>query len=56
MSEQTRPQISERKQTTIGRAALKSPARDLPYGLIICGVAILTAFGFLIALSDGWAP
>jgi hypothetical protein len=44
------------KQTAIGRAALKSPARDLPYGLIICAAAILTVFGILIALLDGWAP
>jgi hypothetical protein len=55
MSEQRRPQISEKKQTAIGRAAFKSLARDLPYGLIICAAAILTVFGILIALLDGWA-
>ena len=55
MSEQRRPQISEEKQTAIGRAAFKSLARDLPYGLIVCAAAILTVFGILIALLDGWA-
>jgi hypothetical protein len=43
------------KQTAIGRAAFKSLARDLPYGLIIFATAILTVFGILIALSDDWA-
>jgi len=56
MSEQTRPQIPEKKQTAIGRAAFKSLARDLPYRLIVCAAAILTVFGILIALSDDWAP
>ena len=56
MSEQSRPQISEKKQTAIGRAVFKSLARDLPYGLIICAAAILTVFGILIALLDDWAP
>jgi hypothetical protein len=37
------------------QAALKSLARDLPYGLIIFATAILTVFGILIALSDDWA-
>jgi hypothetical protein len=52
MSEQSRPQISEKKQTAIGRAAFKSLARELPYGLMIWAAAILTAFGILIALLD----
>jgi hypothetical protein len=55
MSEQRRPQNSEKKQTAIGRAAFKSLARDLPYGLIISAAATLTVFGVLIALLDGWA-
>ena len=55
MSEQRRPQILEKKQTSIGRAAFKSLARDLPYGLIMCAAAILTVFGVLIALLDDWA-
>jgi hypothetical protein len=55
MSEQRRPQISEKKPTAIGRAAFKSLARELPYGAIICAAAILTVFGILIALMDGWA-
>jgi hypothetical protein len=56
MSERRRPQISEKKQTAIGRAAFKGLARDLPYGLIICAAAILTVFGILIAFLDSWAP
>ena len=55
MSEQRRPQNSEKKQAAIGRAAFKSLARELPYGAIICAAAILTVFGILIALMDGWA-
>jgi hypothetical protein len=55
MSEQTRPTISEKKQTAIGRTAFESLARDLPYGLIMCAAAILTVFGVLIALLDDWA-
>jgi hypothetical protein len=55
MSEQRRPQNSEKKQTAIGRAAFKSLARDLPHGLIVCAAAILTVFSILIALLDGWA-
>jgi hypothetical protein len=56
MSEQRRPQISEKKQTAIGRAAFKSLARDLPYGLIVSAAAILTFFGILVALLNDWAP
>jgi hypothetical protein len=56
MSKQSRPQISEKTQTAVGRAAFKSLARDLPYGLIIWAAAILTVFGILIALLDDWAP
>jgi len=56
VSKQSRSQISDKKQTAIGRAAFKSLARDLPYGMIIFATAILTVFGILIALSDGWAP
>jgi hypothetical protein len=55
MSEQRRPQNSEKEQTAIGRAAFKSLPRDLPYGLIISAAATLTVFGVLIALLDGWA-
>ena len=54
MSAQRRPQNSEKKQAAIGRAAFKSLARDLPYGLIISAAATLTVFGILIALLDGW--
>jgi hypothetical protein len=56
MSEQRRPEISEKKQTAVGRAAFESLPRDLPYGLIISAAATLTVFGILIALLDGWAP
>jgi hypothetical protein len=56
MSEQRRSQILEKKQTAIGRAAFKSLARDLPYGLIISFAAILTFFGILVALLNDWAP
>jgi len=56
MSEQRRPQILEKKQTAIGRAAFKSLARDLPYGLIISFAAILTFFGILVALLNDCAP
>jgi hypothetical protein len=54
--EQRRAQISKKKQTAIGRAAFKSLARDLPYGLIVYAAAILTVFGILIAFLDSWAP
>jgi hypothetical protein len=56
MSEQRRPQNSEKKQIAGGWASFKSLPRDLPYGLIISAAATLTAFGVLIALLDGWAP
>jgi hypothetical protein len=56
MSEQRRPQNSEKKQTAIGRAAFKSPARDLPYGLILSFAGILTFFGILVALLNDWVP
>jgi hypothetical protein len=55
MSEQRRPQNSEKKQIAGGRASFKSLPRDLPYGLIISAAATLTVFGILIALLDGWA-
>jgi hypothetical protein len=35
---------------------VKSFPRDIPYGLIMWAAAILTVFGILIALFDGWAP
>jgi hypothetical protein len=56
MSQQRRPQNSEKKQIAGGRASFKSLPRDIPYGLIIWAAAILTVFGILIALLDGWAP
>ena len=56
MSEQRRPQNSEKKQIAGGRTSFKSLPRDIPYGLIIWAAAILTVFGILIALLDGWAP
>ena len=56
MSERRRPQISEKKQTAIGRAAFKSLARDLPYGLILSFAGILTFFGILVALLNDWVP
>jgi len=56
MSEQRRPQNSEKKQIAGGRASFKNLPRDLPYGVIISAAATLTVFGILIALLDGWAP
>ena len=56
MSEQRRPKNSVKKQIAGGRDSFKSLPRDLPYGLIISAAAILTVFGILIALLDGWAP
>lgn len=56
MSEQRRPQNSEKKQIAGGRASFKSLGRDLPYGLIISAAATLSVFGILVALLDGWEP
>jgi hypothetical protein len=56
MSEQRRPQNSEKKQIAGGRASFKSLPRDLLYGLIIGAAGILAVFGIIIALLDGLAP
>jgi len=54
MSEQRRPQNSEKKQIAGGPGFVQEPPpRDLPYGLIISAAATLTVFGILIALLDG---
>jgi hypothetical protein len=56
MSEQRRPQISEKNQTAIDEAAFKSLIRDLPYGLIICAAGILVVLGIVIAALENCAP